>query len=346
MISKKSVISKRIVIVMTSVLLLGLAACGESDDSGAASGDESAAESKGTIAYAVAGDRNDGGYYQGQVDAIEAAAEAAGYDVVVVDKVNPSAAQETFENLARQAPSLIIAGGSELSGGMIPVSESPEFADIDFLVVTAAPPSTDTYATVGANEKHAHLMGGIASALVLQRTGATKACIVAGPELPFVQSAEAAMREGLALVDESFELMVTYTGSFEDAALAQEAASSLAANGCSLMYPYLGGAVTAAVKASNDAGVPATATSIDRCGDTSADFAASILYNPSLYLEQVIKAYAAGEMTEGESLGVFGAGDGVGIGAVVCDATPEEQATLDDFSEQLAAGELDAHLGS
>jgi basic membrane protein A len=334
-------ISKTMCLLVSSALCVGLAACGGDDDDGADASGGDATESAGTIAYAVAGDRNDGGYYQGQVEAVEGAAEAAGFEVVVLDKVNPGAAREAFENLARQGPDLIIAGGSELGEGFTPVSEAPEFADIDFLMVTAAPPETATYATVGANERHAHLMGGVAAGLVLERAGASKACIVAGPELPFVQNAEAAMRSGLGIVDESFELLVTYTGSFEDATLAQEATSSLAANGCAVMYPYLGGAVSAAVGAANDAGVPAAATSIDRCGDDSAEFAMSILYNPSLYLEGVIAAYADGELVEGESLGVFGAGDGVGIGAVVCDATPEEQELLQGVEVDLAAGDLD-----
>lgn len=343
--------------LLAGALAMGLVACGDDDSSSEDTTDTTAAtetsdtgseetpEERGTIALVMAGDRSDGGYYQGQVEALEAAGEEHGYEVIVVDKVNPGAAQEAFENVARQQPDLIIAA-SELGPGLIPVAESPEFSDIDFLMITGAPPQSDAYATVGANENHAHLMGGVAAGLVLEREGKTKACIVAGPELPFVQNAEGSMRSGLALVDESFELLVTYTGSFEDAALAQEAASSLAANGCAVMYPYLGGALSAAVRAANDAGVPAAATSIDRCGDDSADIAMSILYNPSLFLSEVVAAYAAGDFTEGESIALYGVADGVGVGAIVCDATDEEIAELEAVAERLAAGELDDLLGA
>ena len=78
-----------------------------------------------TIGYVVAGDRADGGFYQGQVESVEQIASERGYTTIVVDKVNPGAAREFFENLARQGVDLIIAGGSELRDGFIPVSEDP-----------------------------------------------------------------------------------------------------------------------------------------------------------------------------------------------------------------------------
>jgi basic membrane protein A len=332
-------------LAVAMALSLVATACGDDDDTStdttADTTDDTSAEGRGTIAYAVAGDRNDGGFYQGQVEAVEAAGEAAGYEVIVVDKVPPGAAQEAFENLARQGPDLVIGGGSELRDGLIPVSQSPEFAAITFIMVAGFPPDGDTYATVGGNENHAHFMGGVASGLLLQRAGADTACIVAGPELDFVMNMERAMRAGLEYVDPSFKMLITYTGDFEDASLAQEAATAQINQGCQVIYPYLGGALSAVVAAGNDAGIDVAATSVDRCGDTSADFALAILYNPALYLSRVIDAFAAGEIVEGEQYALYGVADGVGIGAKICDATPEEQEVLDTAAAQLAAGEFD-----
>ncbi len=92
-------------------------------------------KNKGTIGYVVAGDRNDGGFYQGQVESVTKTGKKLGYKVIVVDKVNPGAAQEAFQNLCRQAPKLIIGGGSELTDGFVPVAESPECSKISWVLV-------------------------------------------------------------------------------------------------------------------------------------------------------------------------------------------------------------------
>ncbi len=302
-----------------------------------------------TIGYVVAGDRNDGGFYQGQVDAVQAATDELGLDLIVVDKVNPGAAQEAFENLARQGPDLIIAGGSELTDGFIPVSQSPEFADdITFLLVAGFPPDADSFATVGANENEAHFMGGVAAALLLERTGGNRACVVAGPDLPFVRNMEENMTAGLAYQAPDKEMSVTFTGDFEDAALATEALQAQINQGCEVFYPYLGGALPAAVDAANQAGIMVSATSVDLC--STGGFAMGILYNPALFLPTVIEAFSNGEIVEGEQFALYGVGDAEtlglsdpnqGVGAVICDATPEEQQVLDDVRAKIASGEIE-----
>jgi basic membrane protein A len=302
-----------------------------------------------TIGYVVAGDRNDGGFYQGQVEAVQAATDQLGLDLIVVDKVNPGSAQEAFENLARQGPDLIIAGGSELTDGFIPVSQSPEFADdITFLLVAGFPPDAGSYSTVGANENEAHFMGGVAAALLLERTSGNRACVVAGPDLPFVRNMEDNMTAGLAHQAPDKEMSVTFTGDFEDAALATEALQAQINQGCEVFYPYLGGALPAAVDAANRAGIMVSATSVDLCA--TGGFAMGILYNPALFLPTVIEAFSNGEIVEGEQFALYGVGDAEtlglsdpnqGVGAVICDVTPEEQQVLDEVRAEIVGGEIE-----
>lgn len=337
---------------------LVVAACGGDDDSPEAetpaettaapieddTGDDSEVDG-GVIAYLVAGDRNDGGFYQGQVDAVLEAAEAAGFEVVVVDRVAPGGAREAFENVARQGPDLVIAGGSELSDGLVPVASAPEFADTTFVMVAGYPATSGDYATVGANEDEAHFMGGVAMGLLLERSGSDTACIVGGPELPFVLNMAASIEAGLAHLNPDLNLLVTFTGDFEDAALAQEAATAQINQGCTVIYPYLGGALGTVVLTGNEAGIDVVATSVDRCDDPTADFGMAILYNPALFLPEVIEAFQQGRIVEGEQFALYGVGSGLGVGARICDATAEEQETLDDVREAVASGEISGWLG-
>lgn len=331
------------VVVIGLILAMVLAACGSDSTKSSENTNgstTSAAKSKGKIGYVVAGDKADGGFYQGQVDAVEATAKKLGYSVIVTDKVNPGAAQEAFENLARQNLDLIIAGGAELTDGLIPVSKMEQYKNTKFVIVTNAPPTGDSYATVGANEAEAHYMGGVAAALLLKRTDKNTACIVAGPELDFVKSAAASMTAGLKAEGPGDKMLVTYTGDFEDAGLAQEAANAQIKNGCQVIYPYLGGALTAVVKAGNDAGIDVSSTSVDRCKDPTAKFAMGILYNPSLFLGKFLQGFAAGKVVPGKQFAVYGVGSGTGVGAVICDATPEEQKVLDETRAKIDDGTI------
>lgn len=303
-----------------------------------------------TIGHVVAGDRNDGGFYQGQVEAVVAFAEANGHASIVVDQVNPGAAREAFENLARQGVDLIIGGGSELRDGFIPVSEDPTFSDINFILVAGFPPTSDGYATAAASENEAHFMGGVAAGLLLERTGGITACITAGPELDFVKNMAASMNAGLAHLQDNYgqaagaEMLVTYTGDFEDASLAQEAATAQLNQGCEVIYPYLGGALPAVWGTAAEAGVGVMATSMNLCGVPDLPFMTmSIMYNPALYLGDIISSYLSGGLNEGELLAIYGVGSGTGVGAAICDASADEQSILDEVRAAISGGEIDVN---
>ena len=303
-----------------------------------------------TIGHVVAGDRNDGGFYQGQVDAVVAFAEANGHTAIVVDQINPGAAREAFENLARQGVDLIIGGGSELRDGFIPVSDDPTFSDINFILVAGFPPTSGGYATAAANENEAHFMGGVAAGLLLERTGGTTACITAGPELDFVKNMAASMNAGLAHLQDGYgqaaeaEMLVTFTGDFEDASLAQEAATAQINQGCEIIYPYLGGALPAVWGTAAESGVGVMATSMDLCGIPDLGFMTmSIMYNPALYLGEIISSFLSGGLSEGELLAIYGVGSGTGVGAKLCDASADEQTILDEVRAAISGGEIDVN---
>jgi len=338
-------------VALVAVAALAFVACGDDDgdNGGAADNGGDDTEEELTIGYVVAGDRNDGGFYQGQVESVTETADAEGLDTIVVDQVNPGAAQEAFENLCRQDVDVIIGGGSELADGFIPVSQSPECEDITFVLVGGFPPTEDSFATVGANENEAHYMGGYAAGLLLEASGGNVACVVGGPDLPFVRNMEANMTAGLEAAAPDKEMVVTLTGDFEDAALATEALTALIDRGCTVFYPYLGGALPATVEAAAEAGISVVSTSVDLCG-VEPFIQESILYNPALFLPTVIEAIRNGDVVEGEQFALYGVGDnqelGIddpndGVGAKLCEPTSEQQTQLDDVREGIISGEIE-----
>jgi len=303
-----------------------------------------------TIAHVVHGDSNDGGYYQGQTDAMAAHAEANGWDYIKVDKVPPGQSLETYTNLARGDADMIIAGGAEGTEGFIPIAGDPAFSHINYLLIAGFPPSTEFFSTAVASENHAHFMGGVAMSLLLERTGGKVACITGGPELPFVLNMKGSMLAGMAHAQEKYgkavgaEMLITFTGDFEDAALAVEAASAQFNQGCEIIYPYLGGAMPAVWGAAAEQGVGVVGTSMDLCGIPGLEFTTmSISYNPMYYLADLVDTFVAGDFVEGEQIAVYGAGDGLGIGANICEPTGDEQQILDEVRAELTSGTINVN---
>jgi basic membrane protein A len=301
----------------------------------------------------VSGDRNDHGFYQGQVDAIIKAGHQLGYSVTIVDHVNPGASQAAFTNLCRQGVKLVVGGGDELTDGFAAAAQDPQCSSSNFVLDSATKPINKNYATIAADDDQAYYMGGVAAGLILQKTGGNTMCMVAGPPLPFVKAAAANLQAGMNSVATGKKLVVTYTGDFEDAALAAEALRAQIANGCNLFYAYLGGALPAANNLATQNGVPVMGTTVDLCGVPASQISnwnvvESILYNPSLYLGSFLKSYAAGKVKIGKQFALYGVGDskllGVApnnsVGAKICSPTPQQQAKLDQVRQGIVNGSI------
>jgi basic membrane lipoprotein Med (substrate-binding protein (PBP1-ABC) superfamily) len=290
-----------------------------------------------TIGYALSGPANDGGYYQDQAQEIMRLGRAHGIKVIVVQNADPNSAA-VFEDLARQGAQVVIADGSEFTPAMLTFSKNPAFSGTLPLMISGDPPVAPTYATAGGNELQAHFMGGVAAGLLLQQHGKTGACDVAGPDIAFVKNAAAAMQQGLRYVDPHFQFHVTFTGDFNNTALAASASKALIAQGCYVLYPYLGGAIPAALNEVSKAHVLGVATSFNRCG--ISPIAMSILYNPAFYLPSVVTALEKGQIHRGQHWRLFSVGSNVGIGAVICNPTPHQTAVLNQVRQKLATNQI------
>jgi basic membrane lipoprotein Med (substrate-binding protein (PBP1-ABC) superfamily) len=333
----------------TLIVILLVAACGStsSSQSSAESSKSAGALRVHTIGYALSGPANDGGYYQNQAQEILKIGKQQGIKVIIVQNADPNSAA-VFEDLARQGAQVVIADGSEFTPAILSFSKNPAFSGTLPLMISGDPPVSKNYATAGGNELQAHFMGGVAAGLLLQEHGRNVACDVAGLNITFVKNAALAMEQGLHYVNPKFRFHVTFTGDFNNAALAASASKALIAQGCYVLYPYLGGAIPAALNEANRAHVLSAATSFDRCASTNPPFAMSILYNPSFYLPSIVKGLENGEIHRGQHWRLFSVGSNVGIGANICKPTAHEKQVLAQVRQKLASNSINvpALIGS
>jgi basic membrane lipoprotein Med (substrate-binding protein (PBP1-ABC) superfamily) len=322
---------------LIAVLVAAISAASGFAPQAAAATRSAAAQPVTTIGYALSGPANDGGYYQNQAQEIVRLGRQHGIKVIVAQNADPNSAA-VFEDLARQGAQVVIADGSEFTPAMLTFSKNPAFQSTLPLMISGDPPVAPTFATAGGNELQAHFMGGVAAGLLLQQHGKTGACDVAGPNIAFVKNAAAAMQQGLHYVNPNYQFHVTFTGDFNNTALAASASKALIAQGCYVLYPYLGGAIPAALNEVTKAHVLGVATSFNRCG--TPPIAMSILYNPSFYLPSVVQALEKGQIHRGQHWRLFSVGSDVGIGAVICNPTAHQTQVLDQVRQKLASGQI------
>lgn len=296
-----------------------------------------------TVGLMVGGDTSDGGFYQTVARLAEGFSGDEGWEFILVDKVQPADYVQEMTNLARQGVDMLIAiGGVSPFDAITEVSADPEFEGIGFVMLagTAAEVPNEHFITVRDDAFEVNYMTGVAAALVMERDGSTKAGFVSGPEVDFSIAARAAFEAGLKSQIPDAEVVATYTGDMDNAALAVEAVRAQLNNGVGLVYPYLGGASDSVSGEANASGVPVFSTAVNRCEDPTIEFAGASLFSKAPYLVPILESFRDGTFRTGY-VRTFHVGVDPQPGAALCDGSSEEEQVLADTAAKIASGEID-----
>ncbi len=298
----------------------------------------------GTVVIGVIspGDTNDGGYYEAFITAAEAYTEANGWELTVVDRVNAADGANQARNLCRQGADMVAIAATE-NRDAVPVAEEDVCANSVFtLFGDFTEQYSDKVAQVTGESDATEYLIGVAVGQVLLEQGSTTAGWVGGPELDFSVRAVQFYTEGVLSQVPDAEVLVTYTGSFDDGGKAREAVVSQTGQGATVVYTYLGGATDAAASAALDAGALAVSPGTDRCDDEDGRFGVSGLFAPGLYFENLLNDFSQGRVAVGTIIQYKVGVDPV-PGAKVCD-TVETAAEIQAIVDEVAAGIADGSI--
>ena len=304
-----------------------------------------------TIGVAAAGPADDGAYYQAVVDAaIELSAEYGFEDPIVVDKIEAANAATELSNLAEQGVDIIIVGASEIAEPLPDLTE--EYSDIFWYCNCGAGfESLPGLAQSLDDSSEISYTAGYASGLLLQERGSTVAYFIGCCDLNFEMEALLGFEMGLQAVDGAFTVTYVPTGAwpydFDNVPNATEAFNTALAQGVGVVYPYLGGAHEAIVQLANESGVAAlSAGPSDVCtreGDLTWDIA--VRFDGGDYVAAIFPQIFAGDVVEGETK-VFKVGVDAEPGAVICNATADQQAAMDAVYAEIASGAFADDFGA
>ena len=305
-----------------------------------------------TIGVAAAGPRDDGGYVEGLVSFTEDWATENGFPApIVVDNIGADQAAQSMSDLAQQGVDLMFVGASEIAEPLADLTEA--FPDIfwycncgaGFEELPGLAQATDWGAAI-------HYTGGVALGQTLIETGGTQAVFLGCCDLNFEVEALEATRAGMASVDPSLTLTYVATGDFPfdfaNSANATAAFSTAVADGATLAYAYLDGALEPVGQAATEAGLSVFAAGpADVCDrDDGIDWTGSIVFDGGLYAAEGVARIVDGTLAEGTTY-QFPTQQGLN-GGLLCDPSAEATAAIDEAFALLAAfdEELMGQLGA
>ena len=340
----------RVTAALAAVALMSVAACSNnaatsSSGSEATASDSSSITAKepdvngdGTVKIGVLspGDLNDNGYYESFVTEAQAFTDAKSWELIKVGSVNPADALEQARNMCRQGVDMVALAAAELADA-VPASEEAVCANTAWYVPSSAGNVEVTpRITVSSDDVHEVLLAaGYGIGLLMEDAGKTSAGFVSGPEADFSIAAAKAFRAGIRQVIPSGQLLTTYTGDFNNSALAVEATRAQIQQGIGGLYPYLGGATDAAAAIGFGAGIPVATPGTDRCAENT--FAMSVIFDPGEYFGAALQEFAEGKLQMGaERKWKLGVDQVPAI--TLCNGTAEQKQKLADFISQIGSG--------
>ena len=310
-------------------------------------------DGKVVFGIAAAGPADDGAYYQSVVDAAKQISADNGFEEpIVVDNIQAADAATAMSDLAEQGVDVIIVGASEIAEPLPQLVE--EYPDIFWYCNCGAGfPENPGLAQSTDNGGEISYTAGYATGLLLQERGGDSNVFIGCCELGFEKQAYMAFELGLQAVDPSFTNTYVPTGDFpfdfDNTANATAALQTAIDNGADAVYPYLGGAHRPVVQAANEADPPLitmSAGSSKVCEPTEElHYDIAVKFDGGDYLNAVMKEIVAGTLQEGQTK-EFKVGVDPEPGAIICNATPEQQAAMDEVYRQIADGEHAEELGA
>ncbi len=292
-----------------------------------------------TIGVAAAGPRDDNGYYQSLVNFAEEYSAENGFAAPIVsDNIGPAEAAQSLSDLAQQGVDILMVGASEIAEPLADLTE--QFPDIfwycncgaGFQELPGLAQATDWGAAI-------HYSGGVAMGAILEEEGGTSAVFLGCCDINFEVEAYEATLYGLQSVNPDFTMEYVGTGDFEfdfdNSANATAALTNAKANGATLAYAYLGGALDPVGQLAIDEGMAVFAAGPADACERDIPWTGAVVFDGGVYASQALRLIIDGELTEGATF-QFPTEPGLN-GGVICGASDAAQGMVDGSFGALAS---------
>jgi basic membrane protein A and related proteins len=283
------------------------------------------------------GTTKDRGWMQSGYEGVQAAKAAHQGDISVsfVENTAMSDYEQALTSLAGKSK-LVIAAGGQCQADTEKVAG--RFPNVNFVVIGGAREDTlrPNVAIYDVRQAEVAYLAGAAAAM-LTKSGTVS--FIGGLEIPPIVNAATEFGNGAKSINPSIKYVQAMTGDFDDVAKAKEAALAAAAGGADIHYAALTLGMRGLEQAISEKGGHIIGSYSDKCG-ADARYIAFTITGVGFMMETAISETLAGTWKPDKFRG-FGLKAGhKASGIVVCSATPEIKAKLDQIERDLIGGKI------
>jgi len=330
--------------VCAAIAALGLVvACGDDDDSGAASDTTAAAASDVTAGLVSdVGKFNDRSFNQSALEGLERAEGELGVDGTPIESTAASDYIPNLTSLARDDTTLTIGVGFLMADAMDTVAT--QFPDQNFAIVdypNAAlknKPANVRGLTFATNE-NSYLIGYMAAKVVEKQGGKQIISAVGGQKIPTVTIFIAGYTAGAKAANPDIQVLVDYSQEFVQQAPCKELALDQIAKGSQVVFQVAGGCGLGALSAAADKNVWGVGVDRDQ-SDLGPHILTSAVKRVDTSVFDSLKAVEDGSFKGGEDQTFDLANDGVALGKISPEVSQDILDEVDALKQQIIDGEI------
>ena len=231
---------------MTKIIYLAIWALLLSLNSGCESPPQKTESDRFRVALLTPGPVSDAGWNALAYEGLMKIKETLGAEVSQVETKTPAEFEETFRDYASRHFQLVFGHGFEFQDAAAKVGA--DFPQTIFITTSGSTVRNNVAPMRFMLEQAMYLMGILSASI--SKTG--KAGAVGGVEIPPLKSTFLAFEAGARSVNPHFQVIVSYTGSWEDVGAAKQAAYALIEQGCDVILPNADAASLGAFQAAQE----------------------------------------------------------------------------------------------
>ncbi len=327
-------------VTTATMLVLGCVGCGSSATTEEITEETEDIESlEGLqIALVLPGSVNDKGWNQEAYEGL-LLVEEMGCETAYSESVAATDYETVYRGYADLGYDIIIGHGVEFEDTALAVAE--DYEDTMFWVTSSSLYQEPNVASLQNLNNEQGFLAGMVAALA---TESNIVGSVGGMEVPSIQSYMLGFEQGVAYVDEDIEVLISYTGDFDDASKVKEQVNAYVSQGADVISHHADGAGLGLFEAieGTDDGVYAIGSVTDQYAECPEKVLTSATNSMSTAIAAAVEKYVAGEFGAesyefGIAEGVIGLADWHDCTDVLSD---EDKAFVEETIEKIANGEI------